>query len=103
MPVTDFQLSLATWSIDPVIVAAGAASATSTLLPVGVYYLNADTDIHFKQGAVGVTAATTSSFLPKGAVVEIEVKDGTLDAYVAVIRHASTSGSSYLNRPAAGV
>jgi len=103
MAVTDHQLALATWSIDPVIVAAGAGSATSAQLPVGVYYLNADTDIHFKQGAAAVAAATTSSFLPKGAVVEVEVKDGTTDAYVAVIRHAATSGSAYLNRPAAGV
>lgn len=103
MPVTQHQLSLATWNVDPVIVAAGAGSVASVLLPVGLYYLNADTDIHFKQGASDVVAATTSSFLPKGAVVEIEVKQGTLDAYVAVIRHAATSGSAYFNRPSAGV
>lgn len=95
---TDFDLSLAQWPNDATVLTVGAVSeANSTVLAPGVYYLNADTALHFKQGADDVVATDSSNFLPSGAPVIIKVT-GADDGFVAVIQHSS-SGLAYLNRP----
>ena len=72
----------------PVEVAVGGASARSTLLPVGLYTLNADVDLYFLQGGSAVDAASTDHRLDAGDRELIHVS-GADDGYVAVLQVSS--------------
>lgn len=99
--VVEYDLSLAIWDDDAAaVLAVGAGQARTAQLSPGLYYLVADTALHFKQGGSAVTATANSNYLPAGGVVEIRVPDDTLlqKDFVSVIQHAS-SGTAYLNKP----
>jgi hypothetical protein len=77
----------------------GTVAQLGPMSPGSVYYLTADADCFFRQGAVGMTAPTTSTGDPLWAKerAEIHCSDGTTDAYVDVITSGGT-GTAYLTR-----
>jgi hypothetical protein len=96
---TDDDLRNSKWPNEATVISVGAAAArNATVLEPGLYYLNSDAALHFKQGGSGVEATASSNFLPAGAPVWIVVSDED-DGYVSVIRHGSSSGDAFLNKP----
>jgi hypothetical protein len=76
-----------------------AAVQLGPMVKGGLYYLTADVDCFFRQGATGMTAPTTSTGDPLWAKerAEIHCGDGTDDAYVDVITSGG-AGTAYLVR-----
>jgi len=84
----------------PVQITVAAASAASSQLAVGHYYLMCDIDCYFLQGASSVTAAvdTTSHRLPADRERYFCVSDTTNNGYIAAIRVGGTNGTMQIAR-----
>jgi hypothetical protein len=86
------------WSSNCVETAVTGTQARTASLPAGVYYLNADVAIRFKQGDVTVDTTNAGNYLAAGATVLVEIS--AAKSYLSFQAY-SDSGTCFLNKPSA--
>ena len=78
------------WTLGPVEVAVSAGSVTSVQLSAGLHHIISDTACYFLQGGSGVTATSSSYYLPADQERLLYVDDVDDSGYVAVIQSTAS-------------